>query len=394
MAAITQVKNFWDILTEIDVRPLIREASQGVSIALVGASGSGRATLADQMRRDPNRSDMETDSPVLILDLEHAEAALNAHLIVLMLDGENTDFSRQRDLARSWAGSGKRVLVFVNLLASPASPQALLPHLPWKARFVVYGPVTDAVFLQQNFVPMVIQILPDRLLALSRDFPLFRMPIARFLVSDTSLSNAAYSFATGLAEIVPILNIPFVVTDMFILTKNQAFLVYKLGLAFGFSTHWQDYWKEFGGILGFGFLWRQLARTLIGLIPGFGIIPKVGIAYAGTVVVGNAVMYWYLNEKHVTRNQINQVYTRALAQSRELIHRFTPKLPRLRGTPKPKLPRPRKSKQKCDRCGRVSAPDAGFCQYCGQPFLPLISAAAKSADQSQELAVMDKRAEP
>jgi hypothetical protein len=90
--------------------------------------------------------------------------------------------------------------------------------------------------LLQKFAPAVIEILPERLLALGRSFPLFRIPIAHHLINDTSFANAAYSLSTGFAELVPVLNIPITITDTIVLTKAQAFLVYKLGLAFGYST--------------------------------------------------------------------------------------------------------------------------------------------------------------
>ena len=158
----------------------------------------------------------------------------------------------------------------------------------------------------------MIDSLPDLLLGLGRFFPLFRIPIAHYLINDTCFSNAAYAMSTGLAEIVAVLDIPITIADSIILTKSQAFLVYKLGLALGYSTRWQDYIAEFGGVLGGGFVWRQIARSLVGLIPVWGIIPKTGIAYAGTYVVGNVVLQWYLTGKQVSGKQMQQLYAQAL----------------------------------------------------------------------------------
>ena len=42
-------------IKEIDLKPIQKQALDGVRIALVGKPGSGRSTLADQMRSDPAR---------------------------------------------------------------------------------------------------------------------------------------------------------------------------------------------------------------------------------------------------------------------------------------------------------------------------------------------------
>jgi uncharacterized protein (DUF697 family) len=85
---------------------------------------------------------------------------------------------------------------------------------------------------------------------------------------------------------VPVLNIPLNAADMLVLSKNQALLVYKLALAFGAPADFQAQMKEVLPVIGSGFLWRQVARQLVGLIPGFGIVPKVAVAYAGTYATG------------------------------------------------------------------------------------------------------------
>jgi uncharacterized protein (DUF697 family) len=221
----------------------------------------------------------------------------------------------------------------------------------------------------EEFVPAIMEMVPQQHLALGRNFPLFRVRIARDLISETCFSNAAYALSTGLAEVVPVLDLPLNLADMVVLTKSQAFLVYKLGLELGFSTRWQDYMTEFGGVLGGGFIWRQVARQLIGLIPAWGIVPKVAISYAGTYVVGNVVLQWYLTGRHVDNRQVRQLYAQAFAHGKLLAQNMIKKLPRpQRGSRPPKaLPAPKK-KLVCAQCGKTSARDAQFCQYCGTPF--------------------------
>jgi uncharacterized protein (DUF697 family) len=227
-------------------------------------------------------------------------------------------------------------------------------------------------------------------MALGRQFPLFRQTIAHHLIDDTCIANAAYAFSTGLAEVIPVLDVPLNLTDMIVLTKSQAFLAYKLGLTLGFSVNWQDYVTEFGSVVGSGFLWRQVARQLIGLIPVWGIVPKVAIAYAGTFVVGNAVLQWYTTGRHISRQQLQVLYLEAFQQGKLMARRLVDKVPRPNlkwGKKKPAAPalasgkpaaKPhpmlnwRKSKalppagQICPQCAKTNAPDAIYCQYCGQ----------------------------
>jgi uncharacterized protein (DUF697 family) len=242
------------------------------------------------------------------------------------------------------------------------------------------GRASDEQFLLKQFVPAVMRMLPGDLLPLARSYPLFRVPVANDLISDTSLSNAAYAFSTGLAEIVPILNIPLNVTDMIVITKAQAFLAYKLGLALGLSTRWQDYVREFGGVVGSGFLWRQLARFLVGLIPVIGIIPKAAVAYSGTYVVGRAILSWYLTGRHISPRQLREsyrlAYWRGRATALDWFSKRRPRLPRRRAAQASLAASQAPPGQIaqlppviCSNCGRENASDALFCQYCGQPLV-------------------------
>jgi uncharacterized protein (DUF697 family) len=369
LAGIKSITNVWDNVKEIDLRPLRQEALKLVKIAIVGAADSGRDRLAAQMSSDPRRPDVITiQADIPIFDLDKAEQAESAHLIILMLDARQSEIGVQKELARKWAAAEKPVLVFVNHIKQ-GDRYSFGAWTDWTQRRVVFGDVNDTEFLLDDFTQAMMDLLPGKLTALGRQYPLFRTPIAQALINDTSFSNAAYSVSTGLAEIIPIFDIPLNVADMVILTKAQAFLVYKLGLTLGLSLDWQDYVTEFGSVLGSGFLWRQLARSLIGLIPAWGIIPKVAVAYAGTYVVGKVVVQWYLTGRHVTRKQMNEFYQQAFARGKHVARNLVSKFPRPKlGKRKPAaLPAPQ-GKQVCPECDQESAADARYCQYCGHSF--------------------------
>lgn len=399
MPGLKDISDMWTTIREVDLRPLREAALQVVKIALVGAPGSGRHTLAGQMRSDPSRVEVHTQTPVIIAGLEPPAWLAKVDLIVLILDAGASDFSREQEYARRLTEGGKKILLFVNKTDTLKEGKVLEGWTDWPTQKIIFGSAINSAFLLKQFVPAVLDMLSDQHLALGRQFPLFRVAIAHELINETCFANAAYSVSTGVAEIVPVLDIPLNITDMLVLTKAQAFLVYKLGLVFGFSLKWQDYITEFGSVVGSGFMWRQMARMLVGLIPIWGIVPKVAVSYAGTYVVGHVVLQWYLTGRKVTRQQISAIYKQAFDRGKTYARTLVARAPRLRlGRGKrPKAlgsgaapaaasdiilsddePIPvekglglaegqPEDKRTCEECGKSNAVDASFCQYCGRP---------------------------
>ena len=371
MASVKDVTNVWKNIREVDLRPIREAALKPFNVAIAGAPGSGRHTLAGQMRVDPSRPMMQTQTPLVIAGLDQPERLEGADLLILMIDATSPDTSKEQDLLRAWSDAGRTGLVFLNKVDLIADGSVLHDWAAWKGKNLVYASAIDSSSLMKNFVPVVLDMHPERMLPLARQFPLFRAPVAQQTISETCFSNAAYSFSSGLAGIVPALIVPMNISDMVVLSKAQAFLVYKLGLAFGFSTVWRDYLAEFGGIIGGGFMWRQLARQLVGLIPVWGIVPKVGVAYAGTYVVGHAVLKWYLTGRHISPQQMREFYLQAFEKGKALGRRL------LKKTPRPRLFRRRQARlnppgglKPCPHCSKPNAEDAAFCQYCGKDILP------------------------
>jgi hypothetical protein len=61
-------------------------------------------------------------------------------------------------------------------------------------------------------------------------------------------------------------------------------------------------------IVGGGLGWRALSRELSGFVPVAGIAIKGAIAYAGTIVVGDGVTFFYEHGRHMTAAQAGQLY--------------------------------------------------------------------------------------
>lgn len=375
MAGLGDLANVWNTIKEVDLRPIRQEAERELVVAILSEREDLAHGLAEHLRRDPLRLGADTQTPVLLLPFEAAPPP-DLDLLLYLLDGADPALPTQLDKALQRSLGDKKCLVLVNTTPnSDVKERWLVPNQGGQTVRLLHGAFDDQGFLRQQFVPLVLRTLPQRQTGLARAFPLFRETVARELINDACVSNAAYSLSTGLAEIVPGLNIPLNIADMIVLTKAQGFLVYRLGMALGLSTRWQDYVAEFGGVLGGGFLWRQIARSLIGLIPAWGIIPKVAVAYSGTYAVGQTVYQWYLTGRHLPTEQIGALYRQAFEQGKQVARDLVARLPK--GKPKaaqPKaLPAPRRGwfgsrQQICPDCGRKNAADANFCQNCGRSF--------------------------
>lgn len=342
MSSIQNISSVWTNIKEVDLKPFRDAATHPVRIAIAGETGTGKHTLVELMRTDPGRPEIYLQTPVALFSFNSSTEPPVAHLTIILIDATREDFSEEQTLAKKWIDAGKNILVFINKTDLIDHRILISIQQKWPGNHVLFGSTKDNGFLQREFIPAVLELLPQQHLALGRQFPLFRLPIAHQIINDTCFSNAAYSFSTGVAQIVPVLDIPLTLTDMIILTKSQAFLAYKLGLLFGFSTRWQDYVTEFGGVIGGGFVWRQIARSLVGLIPVWGIIPKVAISYSGTYVVGHAILGWYITGRHLNAKQMRALTSQAFTKGKDYASKLGKKLPhpKLVKRKKDLLPRP------------------------------------------------------
>ena len=373
MASWTDLGNIWNTFKEIDIRPIAEQAERPLMLAFVGAHGVGKSALIAALRHD-KRAREKVISQTIEADLSTASQLGQADLVVLALDATQTDFTAEADWYRENKSAGLAILIFYNKMDAVADVNSIAATLSsWSGARIAFGSALDPDSLSARFIPLVIEAMRDRQFALARHYPIFRMPVARALINETALANATYSIGTGFAEIVPALNIPFNIADMVVLTKNQALMVYKLGLILGLSTRWQDHAAELGGVVGAGFLWRQAARELIGLIPGWGILPKVAIAYAGTYAVGEAILRWYQTGHKVSGKGMKEIYTDALARGKQVAQDLIARAPRV-ALPKMKrlaLPLPKgKIKLACPNCGKQNASDAKFCADCAAELSP------------------------
>lgn len=332
----------------MDLRPIRDEAEQQTWIAIVSADLSKVRDLATCFYLSPRElppTDASRDKPgPIVTILERADLGDRADLIILLLANAGSEMEHQA--VERWLSMDKPVIVVAD--GTPSEVKAVNGHPDkiqdsraltpatrplageWETARFISGSIKQWEFAHKQLAPTVLSALPDRHPSLARNFPLLRLPVAHQIINDTSVANAGYSFSTGLAEIIPVLDIPLNVADMIVLTKAQAFMVYKLGLVLGLSTRWQDHLAAFGGTIGAGFVWRTLARQLVGLIPAIGILPKVAIAYAGTYAVGQGVLQWYTTGREVQKEDLERFFREALERGKAIARGLAERAPKRR----------------------------------------------------------------
>ncbi len=188
------------------------------------------------------------------------------------------------------------------------------------------APAGAFIFYRQDPKRTVREVLEKKEelgLPLSRLFPPFREEVSTRLINKIALENATFSLATALPNIAPILGLGWAIgefaSDAVILTMNQVRLAFLLGAANDRPVGYAEQRTEVGSIIAGAFGWRAVARELIGKIPlGGGLLPKAGIAYAGTYVVGRGLERYYRFGHKYTRAERKAAYEDAFEKGKQL----------------------------------------------------------------------------
>lgn len=313
-------RTFRTVLAELDVGPLRQQVQKPLRLVLMGSDAGALDQVRVALQADPFRPIApELANAVHICRLPAAVAELNlaaaADVVLLIAAAAATDFRPESEaLAGLLSLRPRPPVVWVHWGRDEAAAQAL-PR-PRGADGEVFVHPATAASLAAALMSALLRLLPERALAFGHHVPGLRAAVAEHLIEETCRVNATFVAGTGLAEIVPVLGLPLSVADMVVLTKNQAILSYKLALALGYDGTATELVGPLAGVVGAGFLWRQLARSLVGLVPALGLPAKIAVAYAGTYVTGHAVYHWYAYGTRLSRAQMRELQQRALVQGR------------------------------------------------------------------------------
>ena len=283
----------WKTIREVDINAIRHEAERDAIVVCVGQP-AGLWWMDRFLREGPNRYTRGPDQLALV-PLAEAEVYLglvrSADLLVVALDAATPlDGAELAGLQRLSAAPRptQAVLLFGQASGAPTPWPAYLDR--GAATLVDPGSPAAAAIV----CGAVLTALPaEARLAAARRLPGLRPWFAARLTSEVSMSNAAFALASGVPSMVPILGFPISAADTVILTKNQALMVYRIALSCGAPPDFRKRMIEITPVIGGAVVWRQIAGALVGLVPGYGIVPKTAVAFGGTYVVGLAATRWY-----------------------------------------------------------------------------------------------------
>jgi uncharacterized protein (DUF697 family) len=302
--------NLWRVIRETDLQAVRQEGLGPFDLLIAGDP----ETLAHELRLALTRG---TPHPWVRAASIGDDASGIVPAAVIVVTSVRPDAPETDAAARKFTSAGVPTIV---VHAVPgAAPEGL--SIPGHVRVGAF----DEAGLDVLAATLLKAVPVDLRLPLARQLPAVRGRYFDILIDETARANATYSLTTGVAEIVPVLNVPLNLGDMIVLTKNQLMMAYRLVLASGRDGDPRDLVAELLALLGGGFLFRQLARQLVGMIPIVGIVPKVAIAYGGTWAIGRAVVLWLTEGRAVTsdlvRSLANEGLVRGRAIARELMDR-------------------------------------------------------------------------
>jgi uncharacterized protein (DUF697 family) len=311
VSPLPKVSDIWRILKDVDLPAIRREAERPFLLLILADSRAEGERLAalltggDGHERHPWIRVAETWEGV-----PPAESGYDAALVVTHEPDPEPAVAVSLATLR-----GGRVPV-VTVVRGSHRPTDAVVRPGESARAAM--PVLSAAHLPAVAQALAAAVDAPRRLALARHLPPLREPVFKELIEDTARANAVYALTTGIAEAVPVLNAPLNLADIVVLTKNQLVMSYRIAVAAGKKGTPRDVLGEVVGVIGSGFLFRQGARSLIGLIPGVGVVPKVAVAYAGTVAVGRAVAAWADGGQRLSAASVKRLYGEAWEQGKRV----------------------------------------------------------------------------
>jgi uncharacterized protein (DUF697 family) len=247
------------------------------------------------------------------LDLQRSVDTLDARAVICVGRGTDRGF-----LGLEKLGALKLpvlVLIVDPAVTAPSGPAA--PPGPGSVEEYVVDRL-EIEALRGRFLPHLVDCCKGMEVAVGRRLPALRDTVAAKLTRDAAMNALKVAGASAVVDHIPLLGVVLGAfasgADMFAITGIQMTLMLNIGATYGRDPDLSQMW-ELLPIVGGGFGWRALARELSGFIPVGGVFIKAAIAYAGTVVVGEGVAFYYRNGRQMGVEDASRVYDDAKASA-------------------------------------------------------------------------------
>lgn len=286
MAGIGQAKTFWKTIRAVSVPEIAREAEKPFSITIVGEPTKREEAWKQLFPNTDEGAVLPQRSLIQSFDTTSPEDGFPAEsdMDTLVID----------------AGGGR---------------SETLSQVP------VYS--VDELGGWDRVLERLLDARPDLALSMARRFPGLRPLVSDRIVKDTAMANAEFAMLNALPGVVPIIAplLPAAaIGDIFMLTKNQAMMLFRLAAAHDLPLDMRARSRDLAPLLGNAFGWRAIAREVVGIVPGgLGLVARGAIAYAGTIALGRGIQKLYETGKQPTKAQIAQYYREAYAGAKEIV---------------------------------------------------------------------------
>lgn len=304
------ISEFWKVFTELSPEGIREEAERRYRLLILGAAESGKTTLARALAGGEEGRAAAADV-LFEIDTSGDEDAASggalgsvlppADLYLYTVDATEGLSEADRSAIAALRHRGHQCCVFFN--KCDLVPQitelkyqafAALGDVP--ADRVAFGSACRTADVSLLGSQLLLPALPGLRFALPRRLAALRPVVADAVIVETARVNAEFALLSSLPANIPVVGgLLGGGADFLVLTKNQAIMLFKLAALHGRDLRSKSALAmEIVPVVGAAFLWRTVARELVGMLPGVvSAVPKTAIGYVGTYIVGKTAQYYF-----------------------------------------------------------------------------------------------------
>jgi small GTP-binding protein len=234
------------------------------------------------------------------------------HIILHVLNGAAAVSAEDEKLARVIRGASARSIVVINKIDLLDERERAEFFASAVARLGV--PENDVLMVSAKRgtgVPALVQRITDLLPNALQD-AFIAAQRADTHLKERRIRTLIYSKA-GVCAAVALAPIP--VADILVLTPIQMAMVATIGYFHGVEVS-AERAGELMGVMGASVGLREAARQLVKLVPGYGLVVSAGIAFAGTVALGETAHVWFSRQMKVDAQDLKELFSRVAAKAK------------------------------------------------------------------------------